>query len=419
MIAQNRGGKVVFTSSARGKLGHPAGYSAYCASKSAVDGMTKALGCEWGKYRITVNAIAPTVFRSPLTAWMFEDNENANATRAGFLARVPIGRLGEPEDLAGPLLCFVLAGVRFSYRPHRLRRRRLYRRLNRMTSKSIIGIIGGGLMGAGIAHVFAGAATRFGYSSRSREARESLRDRVRAALVSLHQDEALADNVTPCEDLGEAVSRAGYVTEAAPEKLELKRAIFADLVRLAPPSAILASNTSVIPIHRIAGGVAHRGTHHRYALVESGRADPLVEVVTIGANLRGHGAHHHGTVGFGGKISGTHSEGCARIRSQSTAARAVAGSDCHGRRGHLRCRDARRLREEQLRIAVAGLGSSWKMPTWSDWISRSTFTRPSCRSSTPCPAPILISNPRWQPGSWDSKPARDLDLVTRGDADSA
>lgn len=104
MIAQARGGKVVFTSSARGKLGHPAGYSAYCASKSAVDGMTKALGCEWGKYGITVNAIAPTVFRSPLTAWMFEDNDNANKVRAGFLARVPIGRLGEPEDLAGPLL---------------------------------------------------------------------------------------------------------------------------------------------------------------------------------------------------------------------------------------------------------------------------------------------------------------------------
>ena len=104
MIAQGRGGKVVFTSSARGKLGHPAGYSAYCTSKSAVDGLTKALGCEWGKYHITVNAIAPTVFRSPLTAWMFEENENATKVRQGFLTRVPIGRLGEPEDLAGPLL---------------------------------------------------------------------------------------------------------------------------------------------------------------------------------------------------------------------------------------------------------------------------------------------------------------------------
>ena len=104
VIAQKSGGKVVLVSSARGKLGHHAGYSAYCASKAATDGLTKALGCEWGKFGITVNAIAPTVFRSPLTAWMFEDNEKANAVRAGFLARVPLGRLGEPEDLAGPLL---------------------------------------------------------------------------------------------------------------------------------------------------------------------------------------------------------------------------------------------------------------------------------------------------------------------------
>ena len=104
LIAQGRGGKVVLVSSARGKLGHPAGYSAYCASKAATDGLTKALGCEWGKYGITVNAIAPTVFRSPLTAWMFEDNDKARTTRAGMLARIPLGRLGEPEDLAGPLL---------------------------------------------------------------------------------------------------------------------------------------------------------------------------------------------------------------------------------------------------------------------------------------------------------------------------
>jgi NAD(P)-dependent dehydrogenase (short-subunit alcohol dehydrogenase family) len=104
MITQGAGGKVVLTSSARGKLGHPAGYSAYCTSKSAIDGMTKALGCEWGKHGITVNALAPTVFRSPLTAWMFADDEKARGVRQGFLARVPIGRLGEPEDLAGPLL---------------------------------------------------------------------------------------------------------------------------------------------------------------------------------------------------------------------------------------------------------------------------------------------------------------------------
>jgi NAD(P)-dependent dehydrogenase (short-subunit alcohol dehydrogenase family) len=104
MLAQGRGGKVILMSSARGLLGHPAGYTAYCASKSAIDGMTKALGCEWGPTGITVNAIGPTVFRSPLTAWMYEDNDNATAVRKGFIARVPKGRLGEPSDLAGPLL---------------------------------------------------------------------------------------------------------------------------------------------------------------------------------------------------------------------------------------------------------------------------------------------------------------------------
>ncbi|HET7849124.1 MAG TPA: SDR family oxidoreductase [Pseudolabrys sp.] len=104
MLKQGRGGKVILTSSARGLLGHPAGYTAYCASKSAIDGITKALGCEWGESGITVNAIGPTVFRSPLTAWMYEDTERAQTVRKGFLARVPKGRLGEPEDLAGPLL---------------------------------------------------------------------------------------------------------------------------------------------------------------------------------------------------------------------------------------------------------------------------------------------------------------------------
>ncbi len=104
MKAQGGGGKIVLVSSARGLLGHPAGYSAYCASKAAVDGITKALGCELGPTGITVNAIAPTVFRSPLTAWMFEDTDAAKNVRDGFLTRVPKGRLGEPEDLVGPLM---------------------------------------------------------------------------------------------------------------------------------------------------------------------------------------------------------------------------------------------------------------------------------------------------------------------------
>jgi NAD(P)-dependent dehydrogenase (short-subunit alcohol dehydrogenase family) len=118
MLKQNHDGKgsrgkVILTSSARGLLGHPAGYTAYCASKSAVDGITKALGCELGDSGITVNALGPTVFRSPLTAWMYEDTDRAREVRKGFLARVPKGRLGEPADLAGPLLFLASAASDF------------------------------------------------------------------------------------------------------------------------------------------------------------------------------------------------------------------------------------------------------------------------------------------------------------------
>jgi NAD(P)-dependent dehydrogenase (short-subunit alcohol dehydrogenase family) len=113
MLKQGTGGKIILTSSARGLLGHPAGYTAYCASKSAVDGITKALGCEWGDTGITVNALGPTVFRSPLTAWMYEDTDRARDVRKGFLARVPKGRLGEPADLAGPLLFLASAASDF------------------------------------------------------------------------------------------------------------------------------------------------------------------------------------------------------------------------------------------------------------------------------------------------------------------
>ena len=119
MLEQGKGGRIVLMSSARAKLGHPAGYSAYCASKAAIDGITRALGCEWGPTGITVNAIAPTVFRSALTAWMFEDTEKAIAARTGFLARVPIGRLGEPSDLAGPLL-FLVSDASSFYTGHTL-----------------------------------------------------------------------------------------------------------------------------------------------------------------------------------------------------------------------------------------------------------------------------------------------------------
>lgn len=99
MVEQGRGGKVIIVSSTRGSLGL-ANYTAYCPSKAATDLLTKTLGCEWGQYGINVNAIAPTVFRSNLTQWMFDDK----AFYKNFLKRIPIGRLGEAEDFIGSVL---------------------------------------------------------------------------------------------------------------------------------------------------------------------------------------------------------------------------------------------------------------------------------------------------------------------------
>lgn len=104
MLAQGEGGKMILVSSTRGRLGHPAGYSAYCASKAGVEGLTRAMACEWGPHAINVNALGPTVFRSDLTAWMYEEEGPGKAVREAMLSRIPLGRLGEPDDFAGSVV---------------------------------------------------------------------------------------------------------------------------------------------------------------------------------------------------------------------------------------------------------------------------------------------------------------------------
>jgi NAD(P)-dependent dehydrogenase (short-subunit alcohol dehydrogenase family) len=113
MIEQGRGGSLVLVSSTRGKLGHPAGYSAYCASKAAIDLLGKTLAAEWGPHGIRTNVVAPTVFRSELTSWMFANDEKGEATRKGMLARIPLGRLAEPDDVVGPVLFLFSDAARF------------------------------------------------------------------------------------------------------------------------------------------------------------------------------------------------------------------------------------------------------------------------------------------------------------------
>jgi len=99
MIAQGRGGKVILLGSVRGFLGLTR-YTGYCPSKGAVHLMAKTLGCEWGPHNINVNCIAPAVFRTELTQWIYNDP----AVHKTFLSRIPIGRLGEPEDFIGSVI---------------------------------------------------------------------------------------------------------------------------------------------------------------------------------------------------------------------------------------------------------------------------------------------------------------------------
>jgi NAD(P)-dependent dehydrogenase (short-subunit alcohol dehydrogenase family) len=104
LLQQGEGGSVVLVSSVRGSLGHPAGYSAYCPSKAATDLLAKSLAAEWGLQGIRVNALAPTVFRSELTEWMYADDEKGRETREAMFARIPLRRFAEPEDFVGALI---------------------------------------------------------------------------------------------------------------------------------------------------------------------------------------------------------------------------------------------------------------------------------------------------------------------------
>ncbi len=128
-----------------------------------------------------------------------------------------------------------------------------------------IAILGGGLMGHGIAQVFACAGHDVRITDPVAEARAQILARINANLADLGRDDSSLARVEVVETLQACVSGADLVIEAAPEDLELKQRIFADVERAAPPGAILASNTSVIPISLIMSRVANKtralGTH--------------------------------------------------------------------------------------------------------------------------------------------------------------
>jgi len=102
MIATGRGGRVLHISSVRGQLGINAGYLAYVAAKGALNAITRQQATEWAKHGITVNAIAPTFVATPQVESLLADEE----FKRTLLARIPIGRVADTDDLVGAVLFF-------------------------------------------------------------------------------------------------------------------------------------------------------------------------------------------------------------------------------------------------------------------------------------------------------------------------
>ncbi len=99
MVAAGRGGSIINVSSQMGHVG-AANRSVYCASKWAMEGMTKAMAVELGPHNIRVNTLGPTFIETPLTRPFFE---NA-AFRDSVVAKIKLGRVGQVEDLTGAIV---------------------------------------------------------------------------------------------------------------------------------------------------------------------------------------------------------------------------------------------------------------------------------------------------------------------------
>lgn len=134
-----------------------------------------------------------------------------------------------------------------------------------MAQKARIAVIGAGLMGHGIAQVFALAGHDVTITDAHKPTLDSALSRISANLRDLGDDETAVTRVKPVADLADCVRDADYVVEAILEDMPLKQKTFAEIEKHVRTDTILASNTSVMPITEIMQGLQHReralGTH--------------------------------------------------------------------------------------------------------------------------------------------------------------
>jgi 3-hydroxybutyryl-CoA dehydrogenase len=151
--------------------------------------------------------------------------------------------------------------------------------IERVNMQKKIAVIGAGLMGAGIAQVFASKGLICKVYDPVEASLDTLHARIRNNLNLLQAPEHCLDKVIVCRKLSDAVIDADFIFEAAPEILAVKQSIFAEVLPLAKNDAVLASNTSVIPISDIGEGLDHGGRLVGTHWWNPPYLIPLVEVV--------------------------------------------------------------------------------------------------------------------------------------------
>ena len=166
-----------------------------------------------------------------------------------------------------------------------------------MSTQEQITIVGAGLMGHGIAQIFAVHGHKVLLVDVNEDLLNSAKDRIRANLENMRQRgvefgplEEIIENIYPTANMGTACEGSAFIFEAVFEDLKLKQQLFADLDRLCPSNTVLCSNTSVISITEIAEKAVHRerivGTHfwnppYLIPLVEVVRAEESADWCTM------------------------------------------------------------------------------------------------------------------------------------------
>ena len=114
-------------------------------------------------------------------------------------------------------------------------------------------------MGCGIAQVFACKKLMVTIFDPFESARASAKDKIASNLDTLSLDHEVLEYIDVVDSIQQAVAGADVIIEAAPEKLEVKRQIFSEILPHIAPSTIVASNTSVIPIKDIFDNLNYQG----------------------------------------------------------------------------------------------------------------------------------------------------------------